>query len=253
MSAEHVSLDHAGAVATLTIRNPPLNLVDAGVLEGLIAALDRIEADRDVRAVVLTGEGTRAFCAGFDLGEMRDGSGAAEPEADQRLFDAFGRLRVPVVAAITGHCIGGGFELALACDIRLAAHDASLCAAGVKVGLVVSTARLGSWISPAVASDLVLTGRTIDGREAERLNVVSRSVASGEVLDAATAYATMIAERAPLAVSAAKRAIRATAEHGFDEALARETAATAKLTASEDHERAVAAFFTRRPVRFTGR
>jgi hypothetical protein len=122
------------------------------------------------------------------------------------------------------------------------AHDASFCAAGVKVGLVVSAARLGSWISPAVASDLVLTGRTIDGREAERLTVVSRSVPSGEVLDAATASATMIAERAPLAVSAAKRAIRATAEHGFDEALARETAATAKLTASEDHKRAVAAF-----------
>jgi enoyl-CoA hydratase len=120
MSPAHVSLEHAGAVATLTIRNPPLNLVDAAVLEGLIAGLDRIEADRDVRAVVLTGEGTRAFCAGFDLGEMRDGSGAAEPEADQRLYDAFGRLRVPVVAAITGHCIGGGFELALACDIRIA-------------------------------------------------------------------------------------------------------------------------------------
>lgn len=248
-----VTVDHAGSVAILTIRNPPLNLVNAEVLEGLTAALARIEAALDVRAVVLTGEGSRAFCAGFDLGEMRDGSGAAEPGADQRLFNAIQDLGVPVVAGIAGHCIGGGLELALASDIRIAAEDATLCAAGVKVGLVVSTARLGSWISPAVASDLVLTGRTIDGREAERLNVVSRSVASDEVLDAATAYATMIAERAPLAVSAAKRAIRATAEHGFDEALARETAATAKLTASEDHRRAVAAFFARRPVRFTGR
>jgi enoyl-CoA hydratase len=253
MSAERVALDRVGAVAILTIRNPPLNLVDAAVLDGLIAALGRIEGDRDVRAVVLTGEGTRAFCAGFDLGEMRDGSGAAEPEADQRLYDAIGRLRVPVVAAITGHCIGGGFELALACDIRIAAHDASFCAAGVKVGLVVSAARLGSLISPAVASDLVLTGRTIDGREAHRLTVVSRSVATGEVLDEAKAFATMIAERAPLAVTAAKRAIRATAEHGFAQALAEETAATAELTDSEDHRDAVDAFLTRRPARFTGR
>lgn len=253
MSGAPVTVDRAGAVATLTIANPPLNLVDAAVLEGLTAALRRVDERPDVRAVVLTGEGPRAFCAGFDLGEMRDGSGAAEAGADQRLFDAIQDLRVPVVAAIAGHCIGGGFELALACDIRLAAADATLCAAGVRVGLVVSAARLGSWISPAVASDLVLTGRTIDGREAERLTVVSRAVPSGEVLAEATAWAAMIAERAPLAVGAAKRAIRAAAEDGFGRALAREVAASAELAGSEDHRRAVAAFFNREPVRFTGR
>jgi enoyl-CoA hydratase len=248
-----VTVDHAGAVATLTIANPPLNLVDAEVLHGLTAALERIEAADDVRAVVLTGAGSRAFCAGFDLGEMRDGSGAAEAGADQRLFDAIQGLRVPVVAAIAGHCIGGGFELALACDIRIAADDATLCAAGVKVGLVVSAARIGSWIGPAVASDLVLTGRTIDGREAERLNVVSRAVPGNDVLAEATAWAAMIAERAPLAVREAKRAIRATADHGFAEALAREITASAELAESEDHARAVKAFFDRAPVRFTGR
>jgi enoyl-CoA hydratase len=253
MSPEPVRLDHNGPVAILTITNPPLNLVDAEVLEGLTAALDRIEAACDVRAVVLTGDGRRAFCAGFDLGEMRDGSGAAEAEADQRLYDAVQALRVPVVAAIAGHCIGGGLELALACDIRIAAHDATLCAAGVKIGLVVSTARLGSWISPAVANDLALTGRTIDGREAERLNVVSRAVESTEVLSEAMAWAAMIAERAPLAVSAAKRAIRATVQHGFDHALSREVAASTELTQSEDHKRAVAAFLDGKPARFTGR
>ena len=252
MSAEPVTLDCAGGVATVTIGNPPLNLVNGEVLEGLMAALQRIEAAHDVRAVVLTGAGRRAFCAGFDLGELRDGAGAAEAGADQRLFDAIQGTRVPVVAAIEGHCIGGGLELALACDIRIAADDATLCAAGVRVGLVVSAARIGSWISAAVASDLVLTGRTIDGREAERLNVVSRAVPSTEVLNEAQAWAAMIAERAPLAVSAAKRAIRATVEHGFDQALSQEVAATAELTESEDHRRAVAAFFSGKPARFTG-
>ena len=248
-----VTVDRAGSVVILTIGNPPLNLVDAEVLDGLTTALQRIEADRDVRAVVLTGEGSRAFCAGFDLGEMRDGSGAAEPGADQRLFAAIQDLRVPVVAAIAGHCIGGGLELALACDIRIAAEDATFCAAGVKVGLVVSAARIGSWIGPAVASDLVLTGRTIDGREAERLNVVTRAVPSAEVGAEASAFAAMIAERAPLAVREAKRAIRATVEKGFGQALSDEVAASAQLTASEDHRRAVAAFLDREPVRFTGR
>jgi enoyl-CoA hydratase len=248
-----VTVEHAGSVAILTIANPPLNLVNAEVLEGLTAALERIEAARDVRAVVLTGEGSRAFCAGFDLGEMRDGSGAAEPGADQRLFNAIQDLPVPVVAGIAGHCIGGGLELALACDIRIAAEDATLCAAGVKVGLVVSTARIGSWISPAVASDLVLTGRTIDGREAERLNVVSRAVPSTDVLAESKAWAAMIAERAPLAVREAKRAIRATVETGFDRARSQEVSASARLTESEDHKRAVAAFLNREPVRFTGR
>jgi enoyl-CoA hydratase/carnithine racemase len=248
-----VTVDHAGSVAILTIGNPPLNLVNAEVLNGLTDALERIDATRDVRAVVLTGEGSRAFCAGFDLGEMRHGSGAAEPGADQRLFTAIQDLPVPVVAGIAGHCIGGGLELALACDIRIAAEDATLCAAGVKVGLVVSTARIGSWISPAVASDLVLTGRTIDGREAERLNVVSRAVPSADVLAESRAWAAMIAERAPLAVREAKRAIRATVEKGFDQARSQEVSASAQLTESEDHKRAVAAFLDREPVRFTGR
>lgn len=251
-----VRLDVDGHVATVTIDNPPVNVITAEVRGSFHQVLDELRARADVRAVVVTGAGDRAFCAGADLREEEQ----LTPETvrqflaeDNAVYDLLEGLDVPVVAAVNGHCMGGGFELALACDIRVVGADVKLCAAGVKVGLVVSTTRLVRLAGLAAAKDIVLTGRTFTGAEAGELGVATRVVQRGEELAAATRVAAEIASRAPLAVGRAKRALHEAAELAFDDAYARELDHFVALSETDDHKRAVAAFFRKETPRFVGR
>ena len=239
------------------IDNPPLNVVTAEVRRALLEAFRACDADPHVRAVVLTGAGDRAFSAGADLREEQELTPEtleAFLEEDSELTDTVAGLRVPVVAAVNGYCMGGGLDLALACDIRIASEAALFRAPGVRIGLVANAARLTRICGPGVASDLVLTGRTFDGREAERLGVVARCVPAEELETAALTVAGTIAARAPLAVAASKRVIAHASDHPLAEALAEELVHYRALTATADHKAALAAFFDRaEPPRFEGR
>lgn len=254
--SSQIRVDRQGAVTVIYLDNPPLNIITATMRPQLLAALDAADADHSVRAVILTGYGDRAFCAGADLNEEAE----LTPETvrqflddDCALFDRLESLRVPVIAAINGHCMGGGLELALSCDIRITADDAKHVGAGVKIGLVVSTTRITRLVGQAVAKEVLLTGRTFSGADAFRLGLASAAVPRAEVLSVALDWAREIASRAPLAVARTKLAIAEAAELPFDEAMSRELDHFSVLSASADHKHAIAAFFERKEPTFLGK
>lgn len=250
------SLRVDGHVAVVVIDNPPLNIIDQHTRHDLHEILTKLHSAPDVRCVVLTGAGTRAFCAGADLNEEE----ALTQETvrqfiaeDNRVYDDIEALAVPVVAAVNGHCMGGGFELALACDIRVSADDVKFCAAGVKIGLVVSTTRLVRLVGLTAAKDIILTGRMFTGAQGLEMGVLTRLTAREDVLDTAIEVATEIASRAPLAVRHAKQALHEAAELGFADAMDKEIDHFVELSATRDHKHAIQAFFRKEPPAFEAR
>jgi enoyl-CoA hydratase len=254
MSGGLVRYSRDAEIGLLAISNPPMNILTAEVRGELARALETVGSESGLRVLILTGEGDRAFCAGADLRE----EGALTPETlrrflleDRQTYDTLEAVTIPVIAAVNGYCFGGGLELALACDIRLAAEGASFCAPGAKIGLVANTARLTRLLGEARAKELVLTSLVLSAAEAERVGLVSEVVAAGQLMEAARRWADLIAANAPLAVAAAKRVI-AGSRGEFEQALALELEAFAEMTATHDHRTAVEAFFAKRKPVFRG-
>jgi enoyl-CoA hydratase len=248
MSVE-VAVD--GAVGVLTLDAPPLNLLSDAMRAALLDALADFRARR-LRAVIVTGRG-RAFCAGADLrdeAKLTPEQAQAFLDADEAVFSAVADFPGASIAAINGYAYGGGFELVLACDIRVASPTARLAGVGVKLGLTVSTARLARVAGEGVALDLLLTGRAIDGDEALGLGVVS--AVAEDVAGEARRLADVIASRAPLSVQANKTALRHCARRPLTEAVAYERGEWARLQRTRDHKEAVKAFFAKRAPNFIG-
>ena len=247
----HVAVD--GLVATLTLDAPPLNLLGEPMRKAMLEALDDVRR-RGVRAVIVTGAG-RAFCAGADLrdeAKLTPADVQAFLDADEAVFAALADFPGAVIAAVNGYAYGGGFELALACDIRVAARTAKLAGVGVTIGLTVSTARLARLAGEAVALDLLLTGRAITADEALTLGLVS-AVTDPEALGAeARRWADVVASRAPLSVRANKGGLRHCARLPIVEAVTYERSEWARLQRTRDHKEALEAFFAKRPPMFTG-
>jgi enoyl-CoA hydratase/carnithine racemase len=251
-----VSADHpCPGVARIVIDAPPANALGRAVREDVTRELDRIEADLDVRAAILTGRG-RIFCTGDDLMEAvaRDRAAAVESLEDfSRLFERLARLRVPVVAAVNGWCTGGGLELALCCDLRIASDQARFVCAGVNVGLVASAWRLPRLIGLSRAKQMLLTGSPVTAAEAERFGLVSEVVAAEALDGAALALAERIASRAPLAAEAAKRCANQAFELDAEAGAALFRREAAALAETEDHAAALAAFTEKRQPTFRRR
>ena len=256
----------AGAIATITLDRPDArNAYSEAMVEGLCAALDRAEADPEVRCLVLTGAGP-AFSAGGDLKRMRDQAGmfAGGPAQLRRAYiDNIQRVPrrlalcdKPVIAAINGPAIGAGLDLACMCDLRIAARGVKLGSTFVKVGLVPGDG--GAYLLARVvgfprALELVLTGRVITAEEGLEIGLVHRVVPSGRALEVAREQAALIAQNPPVAVRLAKRA--AYRSWGADLETALELAATYQGIAqrTEDHDEAVRALLERREPEFVGR
>jgi enoyl-CoA hydratase/carnithine racemase len=238
----------APGVVLLTIDNPPMNPLGVEMRETFMRALDRVEADEGLRCLVVTGQG-RAFCAGDDLK-------AVSPKGEDlagfgRLLDRVEACRAPVVAAVNGWCIGGGFELACCCDVRIASTEAKFVCAGVNVGLMASTYRLPRLIGVSRAKAMLLTGLPHDAETAERYGLTTGLHAPQDLLPAAVGLAERIASRAPLSVEATKRtATRAPdlSPQDADRMLGEELRV---LRRSNDHRIAVAAFRERKEPVFT--
>jgi len=236
------------AVTLLEIDNPPANPLGADMREAFIAALDEAEAGDAVRCLIVTGRG-RAFCSGDDL--KSEGPQQDDLAGFGRVLDRLEAARVPVVAAVNGWCLGGGFELALCCDIRLASTAATFTAAGVNVGLMASTYRLPRLIGVSRAMSMLLTGLPHDAETAERYGLVTGVYAPGDLRASAIALAERIASRAPLSVEAVKRTARRAPNLSPDEANAIWGEEQRVLRRSNDHKAAVAAFRERREPVFT--
>jgi enoyl-CoA hydratase len=258
---EFVSVEQDGGVAVVTIDNPPVNALKAALLEELEEELLRLDGDDATRAIVIRGAGERAFVAGADIREFpalreapREEGGSAR--GIQKLGAAMERMRTPVVAAIHGFCLGGGLELAMACDIRVAAEDAQLGQPEIKLGLIPGgggTQRLPLLAGPGRALLLTLTGDPIPGTLAYEWGIVERVVPAGEVLDAARELAVTLAQRSPFAVGVLKQLAAETRDLPLAEGLKREAEAFRRCLESEDGAEGVSAFIEKREPRWTGR
>ena len=239
-------------VLLVQIDCPPANALGAEALASLVDALRVAHGEHDVRAVVLAGrEG--AFCAGADLRNLaREEGRRALVERFKQACDLIEALRAPVIAAIDGHSIGGGFELALACDIRIGSEAAYFVGAAVNVGLVASVYRLPRVVGLARAKAILMTGQKVDAQTALRDGIITELHADG-TLPAALQMASHIATRAPLSVESTKRLLNQALElgkHDFERVFERELE---PLLASEDHREAMRAFAARETPAFRRR
>ncbi len=256
-----ISTEQDGAVAVITIDNPPMNALSAALLEELEAEIERLDGDDATRAIVLQGGGERAFVAGADIKEfpaLRE-SAAAEGGAARGLQKVGHRMDAahkPFVAAIQGYCLGGGLELAMCCDVRVCAEDAKLGQPEIKLGLIPGgggTQRLPRLVGLGRALLLNLGGDFIDAATAYDWGLVEKVVPREELLTAAGAIAGAFAERSPHAIAVIRELARTTRDLSLEEGLRREADAFRRCLASEDGQEGVAAFIEKREPRFTGR
>jgi enoyl-CoA hydratase/carnithine racemase len=248
----------SGPVTVVRLENPPLNLVTVELTRRLDRALAEIESDPDVRCVVVTGTGERAFCAGSDVKEfeaLKGRVGEGKLLLEKAVYRRLARLPVPTIAAIQGDALGGGLELALCCDLRVADEGAQLGLPEVRLGVMPGsggTQRLPRVVGLAKAKELILTGEIISAAEAAEIGLVNRVAPPGRALDEARATAATIAARGPLAVREAKRALDVAGDVSLDDGLAYELDASERIFASQDMLEGAQAFFEKRPPRFTG-
>ncbi len=254
MSDERVTLTRDGPTATVTLNRPEkLNALDPAMLARLDAILAALDRDPEVRVVVLTGAGERAFCVGADVAAWA----ALEPlemwrswvREGHRVFDRLAGLRQPTLCAINGYAFGGGLELALAADIRLLAAEAEVAMPETKIGTLpgwAGTRRLPALIGPARAKQMVFTGARVDAESAERWGLVNEVVPRAGLLARAWELAAEIATNAPVSVQLAKAAIDG--QPASLEAIAGALAAT-----TADGREGVASFKEKRAPRFEGR
>jgi enoyl-CoA hydratase len=258
---EILKVERDGAIAILTLNRPAvLNALDAELLERLRRTLDDYASDATLRAVIVTGAGDRAFAAGADIAELAAlpdaAAGEAQARIGQHVTESIERLPVPVIAAVNGFALGGGCELAMACDFRIASDNAKFGQPEVNLGVPPGyggTQRTTRLLGPGTALFLCLTGETIDAAEALRIGLVQRVVPLGELLPEARRIAAAIAAKAPLAVAATKRAIYDGAALPLRAALRLEARAFGEMVATRDFREGTAAFLGKRKPAFEGR
>ncbi|WP_326555058.1 enoyl-CoA hydratase/isomerase family protein [Micromonospora sp. NBC_01813] len=256
--SELVLVEVDGGIATIRLSRPPMNALNAEVQEGLRSAARTVSDDERVRAVVVYG-GEKVFAAGADIKEMADMSYvdmAARAAQLSSAFDAIARIPKPVVAAITGYALGGGCELALACDWRVVAEDAKLGQPEIKLGVIPGaggTQRLARLVGPARAKDIILSGRMVDAGEAQRIGLADLVVPADQVYAAALDLVRPFVGGPAQAVKAAKLAIDGGLEMDLASGLAWESQLFAGLFATDDRTEGMAAFVAKRKPDFTGR
>ena len=251
-------LDCSGGIAEVALQCGPLNLVTRDLLRTLNRILGEVERRDDVRCVIVHGGSARAFCAGSDIREF---AGIRHDASEQKiLFEdmvlrRLARLPMPTIAAIDGPALGGGLELALACDLRV-------CRSGVPLGLTESrlgglagngSIRLTRLVGPSRAKELLFTGETIAAEQALAWGLVNRIADEGSALDAARVLASTIAARGPLSNRFAKALVDAADDVAIDAALTMSTVAQQRIFESDDLHEGAAAFFARRDPVFNGR
>jgi enoyl-CoA hydratase/carnithine racemase len=258
--AEFVNLEVDGAVATMRLDRPPMNALNHQVQLEIKAAAEEATERDEIKAVVIYG-GPKIFAAGADIKEMGDATYAEMQKravALQACFAAVARIPKPVVAAVTGYALGGGCELAMCADRRIAGDSAKLGQPEILLGVIPGaggTQRLPRLVGPAKAKDLCFTGRFVDAEEALRIGLVDEVVPAAEVYDAALAYASQFAGGATLALRAAKESIDRGLEVELDAGLAIESQQFASLFATEDQKIGMTSFVADGPgkAKFVGR
>ena len=258
MPFDNLLVETSEGIALLTINRPEVrNSLDPKTWEELARAVEEMERDASVGVIIITGAGGKSFAAGSDIRQIQERTlldGLAAPPS--RALARIEAAEKPLIAAVNGFALGGGCELALACDIRIASEQARFGQPEVNLGIIPGaggTQRLVSLVGLGKAKELVLTGDIIDAQEAHRIGLVNQVVLHEGLLDAARAMARKILSKGPLAVRLAKVALNARAQHGPDAGMLVERLAQSCLMTTADKREGTAAFLEKRPPKFEGR
>ncbi len=249
-----VRLDREGALAIVTIEHPPANAISRAVVAGITEALAQAEADDSCRALILTGAGPKFFAAGADITEFASAAGDTIATG-QELTLAMERSRLPIVAAVNGIAFGGGCELTLACDVRIAASTARFGQPEIKLGIIPGwggTQRLPRLIGRPAAAALLFSGEPVDSSRALELGIVTQVVEPDDLPGAARELAGRYAGQAPLAMAATKRAIMEGMDQPLADGLAIERREFVSLFSSEDAREGITAFLEKRAAVWSG-
>lgn len=259
MSFENLVLSHEGEVAIVTVNRPKaLNALNRKTLDELREVFESLDQDAGVKVVILTGSGEKAFVAGADIVELQSMDTFAAREAaivGQGVMDTIEKLSKPVIGAINGFALGGGCELAMACDIRLASDNAKFGLPEVSLGVIpgfAGTQRLPRLIGKGRAKELMFTGDMVDAQEAYRLGLANKVVSQVELLDTALKMAQKISSRGPVAIRLGKEAVNKGMELDQDKANAYEAELFALCFATEDQKEGMLAFVEKRAAQFKG-
>ncbi len=261
MAYKHLLVDREDRIAVVTINRPDkFNALNEEVVADIGAAMDELAAEEGVLAIVLTGAGDKSFVSGADIGllqSLKSPEAAAEhSRLGQAVMQKIESLPKPVIAAINGYALGGGLELAMACDIRLAADTARMGQPEIGLGLSPGyggTQRLPRLVGKGMAKMMILSGDMIDAQEALRIGLVQKVVPGAELLTEAKALASKLAEKAPLSAAACKRAINQGLETDLQGGLAIEALEFGGLSATEDYQEGTVAFLEKRKPVFRGK
>lgn len=258
-SFETLRLDRQGRVAIITINRPEKrNALNIKTREEGAALLDQLRSDESVGVVVFTGAGDKAFIAGADIGEFAGRTSITQRDVmmSRSLFTAIDNFPKPVIAMINGYCLGGGCELALACDIRIASENASFGQPEINLGIIPGgggTQRLTRLVGEGKAMEMILTGEIIDARTAFAIGLVNHVVPADQLQTKTLEIASRIAEKSPIALQLAKEAVKLASKSNLDEGLRREIDLFALCFSTEDKDEGVNAFLEKRKPAFKGK
>lgn len=260
MEFKNTLYEKRDGIATITINRPAtLNALDEEIFLEILSRLEDAEKDENVRVVVITGAGEKAFCAGLDLETVKGINPINAWETTrrgQKLTLAIEELGKPVIAAINGYALGGGLELAMACDIRIASENARVGQPEVNVGLIPGlggTQRLPRLVGKGIAKELVFTGKMIDAKTAERIGLVNMVVPPERLKSAVEELAKEIMSKPPIAIKLAKELINNSIETDQRTGLIHEAEAFGILSSTEDFREGVSAFLEKRKPEYKGR
>ena len=260
MEFKYIIYEKNEGVATITLNRPEaLNAFSKDVVEEILHALEDIETDEAVRVVVLTGAGEKAFSAGADIKAMAGITALKARELSfmgEKLCVGLENLEKPVIAAINGYALGGGLEVAMSCDLRIASENAKMGQTEINIGLIPGwggTQRLTRLVGMTKAKELVFTGRIIDARTAEQIGIVNMVVPADKFRETVSQFAKDLASKAPVALKVAKALINKGSDIGLESALALEREGFGVVGSSEDLKEGVSAFTEKRKPVFKGR
>ncbi len=260
MTYRNVLFEKEDSIGLLTINRPQvLNALNRETMTEISQVVGKIATDPEVAVLIITGAGEKSFVAGADISEMRTLSaleGRAWSKFSQATFNAIENLPQPVIAAVNGYALGGGCELAMSCDIRIASDKAKFGQPEVLLGVVAAfagTQRLPRLVGKGRAKELLFTGDQIDAAEACRIGLVNKVVPAGELLTAATALAAKIISRGPVAVQLCKAAVNEGLDMDLESAQAYEAEVFGLCFATADQKEGMNAFVEKRPAKFTGK
>jgi len=260
MQFQYVIYEKSERIATITLNRPDaLNAFNKDVVEEILKALEDAKNDEKIRVVILTGAGEKAFSAGADIKTMKGFDALKARELSlmgEKLCSAIENFEKPVIAAINGYALGGGLEVAMACDLRIASDKAKMGQTEINIGLIPGwggTQRLTRLIGKTKAKELVFTGKMIDAKTAEQLGLVNMVVPADQFMETVRKFAMELAEKAPVALRIAKALINKGADMSLDAAIALEREGFGVVGSTEDLQEGVSAFIEKRKPVFKGK